>query len=130
MTFCKAVRPDGQPCSVRPLVGSDMCFNHSTDDSVVRLRDASRRAGGEARGKQLRRQAQPPEEEPSWWRLTELTDVRDAYVWCVRGLVEGTIDARTANALTTALHGLAEVRGTLTIESRERSLAAVHGGRR
>jgi hypothetical protein len=126
MTSCKAMQPNGEPCSVRPLIGSEWCFNHSPDEAVGRLRDAARRSGGEARGKQLSRQARPPQlEKPSWWRLAELTDVRDAYAWCIRGLVEGSLDARTANALTSALHGLAEVRNGLNAESRERALAVV-----
>lgn len=132
MSTCRGVREDGCAYSVRPMIGTDWCINHSPDAEVIKLRDNARRNGGHARGQQLRREVERPPmpDEPPWWSLTDLEHARDAFRWCVQGLVKGSVDARTANALTSALHGFVEVTRGLQVDARESSLEVARGRRR
>jgi hypothetical protein len=47
MAKCKAKTRTGKPCRMRPLKGSDFCFNHSPEAAAQRA--AARKRGGEAR---------------------------------------------------------------------------------
>jgi hypothetical protein len=37
MSTCSGIRADGEPCSVRPMVGKQWCINHSPDAEVIKL---------------------------------------------------------------------------------------------
>jgi hypothetical protein len=47
MAQCKAKTQTGKPCKMRPIKGSDYCFNH--DPAAAAQRAAARKRGGEAR---------------------------------------------------------------------------------
>jgi hypothetical protein len=46
VAHCGATTADGRPCPLRPLRGSDRCFQHSEDPAVVEQRAVARRLGG------------------------------------------------------------------------------------
>lgn len=121
MKRCEGVTRHGGPCGVRPLTGGSWCFNHAPDPAVREKRARARRAGGKARGIQLARPnaaLAASDERPTWWSLSSASDVLGAHAWLVRQLACAQIDARTANAITAALHGVSESLAACTVERR------------
>jgi len=47
MKHCKAKTQSGKPCKMRPIKGSDYCFNH--DPAAAAQRAVARKRGGESR---------------------------------------------------------------------------------
>lgn len=114
MRRCKAKNKDRTPCRMRPLQNSAFCFNHDPDSRDHRA--AARKQGGAQRKKQLLRE--PLQGEPEWWRFATLSDAKGALVWAVRNLVQGELDARTANALCGVVQGLSSLIRDVDLEAR------------
>jgi hypothetical protein len=114
MRKCKAKNRDKTPCRMRPLQTGDFCFSH--DPLAREQRDAARALGGAARKKQLTRE--PLQVQPEWWSLRGLGDTKGAFGWVVRNLVQGELDARTANALCGALQNLSALIRDVEFEAR------------
>jgi hypothetical protein len=114
MRKCKANNRDKTPCRMKPLQTGDLCFSHDPQARVQR--DAARALGGAARKKQLTRE--PLQVPPDWWALNGLNDAKGGFRWVVRNLVQGELDARTANALCGALQNLSTLIRDVEFEAR------------
>ncbi len=126
---CEAKTKTGKKCSARPLEGKAYCFSH--DPESTERRETARKAGGKARGAQLRRRVTTQETgTPSWLPLVSLDDARAAYAWLVGAVVSGRLEARTVNAAAGALGGLVAVIRDCDLEKRIAAIEERSGARK
>lgn len=100
---CPAHTRAGMPCQAAPLSGSDYCFIHSPETATARAK--ARKAGGRARGRNLRTPPGPP--APAVVSLRRVVDIQreleKEYV-CLLAQKNSAQRARTvATLLTLAL---------------------------
>jgi hypothetical protein len=138
---CRARTILGKPCTAPRLHGSKWCLHH--DPAKAALRAAARLAGGRARAQSMNRAAaggaapveRGPVEapRPAWWGLSSPADVARALAHVVTSVLDGAIEARSANAATAGLNAILGALREDQIESRleavERSLDIGKGAR-
>ncbi|HLZ70007.1 MAG TPA: hypothetical protein VKV26_08890 [Dehalococcoidia bacterium] len=87
---CQGTRRDGQPCTVRPLVGDRYCFAHSA--ATRDKRTAARREGGRNRSTLIR---------ASRGLSPELATLQEALVRLFSEVKAGTVAPRSAEVMAT-----------------------------
>lgn len=121
---CTAVTKAQQACKMPPLDGRDVCFVHATELEPERRR--ARAAGGAARRRQLDRATGRVKrlDAGPHWRFARREDAIAALADTARGIAQGTLGARDANALVAALVAL---RDELPPRRGSEKLGHVHG---
>lgn len=95
MKLCTAICKNGKPCRFPVLRGSDFCFSHDPRPEVVGKRRQARVAGGRMH---LHFAPKPATPTP----VDTVEDIRELSFRVVRELREGTLDIKSANALSFA----------------------------
>ncbi len=106
---CQGRTASGAACRAPAQSGRPFCFQHDPD--AAQRRAEARRAGGRARGDQLRKPRARPERAPSWVGLDGPAEIRAGFSWAAAALVEHRIDPKAANALVGILGGAARLVG-------------------
>ena len=119
---CNAFTRRGKACRARTLPQDTKCFAHTSDAAVAVARDAGRKDGGTARGKQLAaRNTQDPPASGAAQDLELLTeqDCEDCIREIALSALRGTTTTREASAKTKIVLALAKAIRASEKETRE-----------